>query len=409
MFKLSRTATLAAVALLAGCAPVKISVLPAVSYAPAEPVEPGANVQKIFRNIQDALKDRKIETQVVADGSAMAAARMLVNRHAEATGVLPSEGGDMLHDAGIADVGARWMTVSVAYTARIPNGDDLAPLLDKLGPVGASLFVGAAEIPDSLHSKWHYAVVAIPRVVTLGGLTRRWEPSTKITLAGKFLEAVTDPWFALARPDGSLERQALAPAGDGTFTQVIDVPEAVGQYLVEIGARFRGAERVLAAAPVGVGMAVAAWPPHAADFAAANEKDLEKVLVKVASDVRGKPQVESKELADAAKACAIALAEGKDCAPAPANTRLFAFDMAADSLERMVSELVAMPTTRSGLRVETAAFAAAPTKTGQFVVALAFPANAPDSMPAPQTAPVPATPAPDAAPAPAPTEATPAK
>jgi len=415
MVKLSRIAALAAVAALAACAPVKLNVLPSVSYEPAAPVEPNADQQKIVRHIQNALKDRAIVTQVVADGSAMAAASMLVNRQAEATGVLPSEGGDMLHEAGIADVGARWITVSVPYTARVPNADDLAPLLDKLGPVGGTLYVGAADIKDSLHSKRHWAIVAIPRVVALGGVTRRWEPSTKITVAGKFLEIVTEPTLTLARPDGVVSRQSMVVGADGAFTQVIDLPETVGQYVVEIAARWRGAERVLAAAPVGVGMAVANWPIHAADFTVANEKDLETVIVKVVSDVRGRPVVVNPELAAAARACTTALADGKDCAPAAANTRMLAFDVAADSLERMVSEMVAMPSTRSSFKSEAAGVTVSPTKTGQFVVALAFPfeagaANAeptPTPAAAPETTPAPtpaAAPAPAATPTPAPAE-----
>ncbi|MBI5544756.1 MAG: hypothetical protein HY901_12770 [Deltaproteobacteria bacterium] len=372
MSSLFRTAAIAAVTAVCGCAPAKLITIPAATYESAAVEGLTGDHGQLIENLRGLLKERRLALQVMPDASATMAAKMLANRLAQAKGVLPSEGRNMLHEAGIADVGARYFAASVGYNALVPTSEDLAPLLDSLGPVGGLLYVGAADIKDSLNSKRHWAVVVVPRVVAVAGLSRRFEPSTKLELKGRFLETVAATELELLKPDGTVDRSEMALAADGTFATTVEMPAAAGQYVVSILARFKGAERVLLAAPVGVGVPVSAWPPVAADLAVASEKELELALVKIVGQARGKPMAERKELMEAAKACAVAQAAGQECAPALAGSRMVAFDVSSDAVERMVSEIVAMPWTRAAWKPETGAVAAAPTSAGHFVVTVAF-------------------------------------
>ena len=376
MFKHVRSAALAtALAALAGCAPVKLAVVPAAAYDVVEPGQPASEEATILESVREARKERKIVAQVVADGSARAAAKLMANRLTDAPGVLPSEARNMLLEAGVGDVGARWLVGDVGYNDRAPNATDLGSMIDALGPVGGTLYVGSAAIKDSFHNKRHGAVVVVPRVVSLTGLARHYEPGAKATVGGRFLEAVTTPFAEILSPDGSVQRLPIAAAADGTFKQETDVPAAPGLYVVAISGRWKGAERVLVVAPVAVGVPVAPWPKLVADFNVGNEAELEKALIKLVGDQRGKPVQNRKDLSDVAKTCALALAGGGDCAPAPEGTRLLAFDVPTEAIDRIASEIVATPGVRASWKPEATGIAVMPTKAGQFVVALVFPAE----------------------------------
>ncbi len=409
MIKLVRTAALAAAAALAACAPAKLTVLPSPVWDPATGGELSADQKKVVAILQEALKEKSPATVVEADASATLAARFLVNRLTEAPGVLPSEGRDLLHEAGIADLGARFLAQGMGYNDGVPNAEKLAPLLDSLGAYGAKLAVGVAELPAPMQNKRFWAVVAVPRVVALQGLPRRWEPGTKAQVAGRLLEPVTEPFLHLLKPDGVVDTFPLTVGADGAFSQEVSLPEATGQYVLEIGGRFKGVHRPLVAAPIGVGVAPMPWPPRAADVEAATDVDLKAALGKILADIRTRPLGERQDLTEAAQACAAALVAGQECAT-PTGILVGGFDLPSTAIERSVSEFVAMPCSRGLWQSEATGLAVAATKGGSFVVVVAFPAPAPKAEPAaaPAAAPAPEpapAPAPEAAPAPAPAEA----
>ncbi|HEY3451095.1 MAG TPA: hypothetical protein VGK67_32355 [Myxococcales bacterium] len=401
MSKLARLAALAAIAALSACAPVNVAVVPATAYDAVAAAELNATETKMVEKLRAAVAEKKLALEITVDGSAMAAARMLVNRRADAKGVLPSEARNILQEAGIADVGARWTANSVGYN---DLAADPSAILDDLGAFGGALHVGVCDLPDPMHNRRVWAAVVVPRIVSLDGVPRQSAPGAKLALSGKAHDAVTDARLELLKPDGTVERQDLKPGSDKAFSLSLEMPSAPGIYVVGVTARFKGAERPLLAAPVSVGAAPTPWPTRAADLEVKDEKGLEQSLAKVLGDVRGKPLAEAKALSDSARACVTALTEDKECAMQGA--RMLVWDVASSSVERFVSEIVASPATRALWNSDGAAVAAAKTKAGQFVVVTAFGAASSAPAPAPEPTPSPAPePAPAATPAPAPAAA----